>query len=40
MAEESVDVAFTYNEAAELASVKSGAAVKRELVFLDRKSVV
>ncbi|TCD69496.1 hypothetical protein EIP91_007426 [Steccherinum ochraceum] len=30
-----VDVAFTYNEAAELASVKSGAAVKRELAFLD-----
>lgn len=29
-----VDVAFTYNEAAELAAVKSGGAVKRELVFL------
>ncbi|KAH8103949.1 hypothetical protein BXZ70DRAFT_1005500 [Cristinia sonorae] len=30
-----IDVALTYNEAAELASVRSGAAVDRELVFLD-----
>lgn len=29
-----VDVAFTYNQAAEEASQKSGAAVERELVFL------
>ncbi|KAL0956905.1 hypothetical protein HGRIS_003010 [Hohenbuehelia grisea] len=30
-----VDVAFTYNEAAELATVKHGKASKRELVFMD-----
>lgn len=30
-----IDVAFTYNEAAELAELKLGKAVKRELVFMD-----
>ncbi|KIP08917.1 hypothetical protein PHLGIDRAFT_126650 [Phlebiopsis gigantea 11061_1 CR5-6] len=35
LAASEVDVAFTYNEAAELASIKSGAAVSRDLVFLD-----
>lgn len=30
----SVDVAFTYNEAAEVAEVKTGKAVSRELVFI------
>ncbi|TCD69502.1 hypothetical protein EIP91_007432 [Steccherinum ochraceum] len=35
-----VDVAFTYNEAAELASMDSGAAVQRELVFLDHFMLV
>ena len=34
LADKAVDIAFTYNEAAEKASVKSGAAVERELVFL------
>lgn len=29
-----IDVAFTYNEAAELAELKLGKAVKRELVFM------
>ena len=34
LAASEVDVAFTYNEAAELAIIKSGAAVSRDLVFL------